>query len=168
MTVRVRIAPSPTGHLHVGTARAALFNWLFARHNDGIFIVRIDDTDRERSTTEFETDILDSLRWLGLQWDEGVEVGGPHGTYRQSDRYDRYREAAAGLVASGAAYYDNRTPDELEELRYRAQGEGKHPGHYIRRPESAAGERGDPGLDPSGCARGLRGPGAWKGEFRAT
>ncbi|HEY6627414.1 MAG TPA: glutamate--tRNA ligase, partial [Acidimicrobiia bacterium] len=137
MTVRVRIAPSPTGHLHVGTARAALFNWLFARHNGGVFIVRIDDTDRERSTHEFEADILGSLRWLGLEWDEGVEVGGPHGTYRQSDRYDRYREVAARLVASGAAYHDDRTPDELEELRTRAQGEGKHPGHYIRRPESA-------------------------------
>ena len=75
MTVRVRIAPSPTGHLHVGTARAALFNWLFARHHGGTFIVRIDDTDRERSTAEFEEDILDSLRWLGLDWDEGVGVG---------------------------------------------------------------------------------------------
>ena len=138
MTVRVRIAPSPTGHLHVGTARAALFNWLFARHNDGVFIVRIDDTDRERSTPEFEADILGSLRWLGLDWDEGVEVGGPHGTYRQSDRYDRYREVAAQLVASGAAYHDDRTPEQLEELRVRAQGEGKHPGHYIRRPDSPA------------------------------
>ena len=135
MTVRVRIAPSPTGHLHVGTARAALFNWLYARHNDGVFIVRIDDTDRERSTPEFEADILDSLRWLGLDWDEGVERGGPHGTYRQSDRYDRYRDAAAQLVASGAAYYDSRTPETLEDLRNRAQSEGKHPGHYIRRPE---------------------------------
>jgi glutamyl-tRNA synthetase len=138
LTVRVRIAPSPTGHLHVGTARAALFNWLYARHNHGVFIVRIDDTDRERSTPEFEADILDSLRWLGLDWDEGVEVGGPHGTYRQSDRYARYQEVAGQLVASGAAYYDNRTPDELEELRARAQGEGKHPGHYIRRTDSKA------------------------------
>jgi glutamyl-tRNA synthetase len=119
----------------VGTARAALFNWLYAQHNGGVFIVRIDDTDRERSTAEFEADILDSLRWLGLEWDEGVEVGGPHGSYRQSDRYDRYRETGSGLVASGAAYYDNRSPEELEELRTRAQGEGKHPGHYIRRPE---------------------------------
>ena len=134
MTVRVRIAPSPTGHLHVGTGRAALFNWLYARHNKGVFIVRIDDTDRERSTAEFEADILGSLRWLGLDWDEGVEVGGPHGTYRQSDRYARYREVARQLVAAGAAYYDDRMPAELEELRVLAQGEGKHPGHYIRRP----------------------------------
>ena len=138
MTVRVRIAPSPTGHLHVGTARAALFNWLYARHNDGVFIVRIDDTDRERSTAEFEADILESLRWLGLDWDEGVEVGGPHGTYRQSGRYERYREVAGQLVAGGAAYYDDRSPEELGELRAQAQGEGRHPGHYIRRPETDA------------------------------
>jgi glutamyl-tRNA synthetase len=138
VTVRVRIAPSPTGHLHVGTARAALFNWLYARHNNGVFIVRIDDTDRERSTAEYEADILGSLRWLGLDWDEGVEVGGPHGTYRQSDRYPRYQEVAGRLVSSGAAYFDNRTPEELEKLRALAQGEGKHPGHYIRRPDTNA------------------------------
>jgi glutamyl/glutaminyl-tRNA synthetase len=89
MTVRVRIAPSPTGNLHVGTARAALFNWLYARANDGVFIVRSDDTDTERSTTEYEEGILESLRWLGLNWDEGVSVGGPYGSYRQSDRCER-------------------------------------------------------------------------------
>ena len=89
MTVRLRVAPSPTGFLHVGNARASLFNWLYARHQSGTFILRIDDTDRERSTPEFEADILDSLRWLGLDWDEGVEVGGPHGSYRQSDRLER-------------------------------------------------------------------------------
>ncbi|MFO7549519.1 MAG: glutamate--tRNA ligase [Acidimicrobiia bacterium] len=133
MTVRVRIAPSPTGYLHVGTARAALFNWLFARHHGGTFIVRIDDTDRERSTAAFERDILGSLRWLGLDWDEGVEVGGPHGTYRQSDRFDRYREVAERLVEAGAAYHDDRTPEHLDELRARAQGEARHPGYYIRR-----------------------------------
>jgi glutamyl-tRNA synthetase len=140
MTVRLRVAPSPTGHLHVGTARAALFNWLYARHADGTFILRIDDTDRERSTIEFEEDILDSLRWLGLDWDEGVGVGGPHGDYRQSSRYARYREAASALVGAGAAYYDNRTPDELEELRQRAVAEKLHPAHYIRRPHTAATE----------------------------
>jgi glutamyl-tRNA synthetase len=135
MSVRVRIAPSPTGNLHVGTARAALFNWLYARANDGVFIVRSDDTDRERSTPEYEERILESLRWLGLDWDEGVSSGGPHGSYRQSDRYGRYREVADQLVASGAAYYDERPPDELEALRQQAQKEGKHPGHYIRRPD---------------------------------
>ena len=138
MTVRVRIAPSPTGSLHVGNARAALFNWLFARHHDGVFILRVDDTDAERSTAEYEADILDSLRWLGLDWDEGVDVGGPHGTYRQSDRYDRYREVAEGLVESGAAYYDDRPAEVLEEMRQRAQKESKHPGHYIRRPDVEA------------------------------
>ncbi len=138
MSVRVRIAPSPTGNLHVGNARSALFNWLFARHHDGVFLLRVDDTDQERSTLDFEADILDSLRWLGLDWDEGVGVGGPHGTYRQSDRYDRYRAAATSLVESGAAYFDDRPSDELESLRQRAQKEGKHPGHYIRRPETEA------------------------------
>lgn len=135
MTVRVRIAPSPTGNLHVGTARAALFNWLYARANSGVFIVRSDDTDTERSTVEYEEGILESLRWLGLDWDEGVSVGGPHGSYRQSDRYDRYREVASQLIESGAAYYDQRPADELEALRQQAQKEGKHPGHYIRRPD---------------------------------
>lgn len=138
MTVRVRMAPGPTGNLHVGTARAALFNWLYARHNDGTFIVRIDDTDRERSSKEFEDEILASLRWLGLDWDEGVGVGGPHGTYRQSDRFDHYREVATELVASGAAYYDDRSAEELDALRIQARSEGKHPGHYIRRPETEA------------------------------
>ncbi|MGA7281643.1 MAG: glutamate--tRNA ligase [Acidimicrobiia bacterium] len=136
MTVRLRIAPSPTGNLHVGTARAALFNWLYARHCEGVFIVRVDDTDRERSTSEFEQDILDSLRWLGLEWDEGVGVGGPHGSYRQSDRFERYREVASALVRSGDAYYDDRSPDELERLRQKAQADRLHPGHYIRRPET--------------------------------
>jgi glutamyl-tRNA synthetase len=129
------MAPSPTGTLHVGTARTALFNWLYARHMDGTFILRVDDTDRERSTSGFEEEILRSLRWLGLDWDEGVGVGGPHGTYRQSDRLGRYQEAAHSLVESGAAYYDQRSTDELESLRQRAQKEGKHPGRYIRRPE---------------------------------
>jgi glutamyl-tRNA synthetase len=138
MTVRVRMAPSPTGYLHVGTARAALYNWLYARHTGGTFIVRIDDTDLERSTQEFENEILGSFRWLGLDWDEGVEVGGPHGTYRQSDRLQRYAELAGSLVESGHAYFDDRSPEELENLRKKAQQEGKHPGHYIRRPESEA------------------------------
>jgi len=140
MTTRLRVAPSPTGNLHVGTARAALYNWLYARHTGGVFIVRIDDTDRERSTAEYEANILDSLRWLGLDWDEGVEVGGPHGDYRQSARFDRYREVAESLVASGAAYYDDRSEEELDTLREKAQREGKHPAHYIRRPADSRSE----------------------------
>lgn len=102
--------------------------------------MRIDDTDQERSTKEFEDGILDSLLWLGLDWDEGVSVGGPHGTYRQSDRYERYRQVAEQLVAAGEAYYENRSADQLEDMRQRAQKEGKHPGHYIRRPATPASE----------------------------
>ncbi|MDP3983992.1 MAG: glutamate--tRNA ligase [Acidimicrobiia bacterium] len=138
MRPRVRIAPSPTGSMHVGNVRAALFNWLFARRNDGTFIVRIDDTDVLRSLPEYERDILDGLRWMGLDWDEGVEVGGPHGTYRQSDRFDHYRQVAHDLIDAGAAYYDDRTPEQLEALRRRAQAEKRHPNFYIRRPGGAA------------------------------
>lgn len=133
MSVRVRIAPSDTGSIHVGNVRSALFNWLFARHNGGTFIVRIDDTDVERSEPAHLADIVAGLRWLGLDWDEGVEVGGPHGTYKQSDRFDRYREVALALVESGHAYFDDRPAEVLDEMRDRAQREGKHPGTYIRR-----------------------------------
>ncbi|HUP15779.1 MAG TPA: glutamate--tRNA ligase [Acidimicrobiia bacterium] len=129
MTTRLRIAPSPTGSMHVGTGRTALFNWLFARHTGGTFIVRIDDTDDERSAPLFEADILDGLRWLGLQWDEGVAIGGPHGSYRQSDRYPRYREAAEVLVAEGAAYPCFCTPAELDERRKQAEAAGRPPGY---------------------------------------
>lgn len=138
MTVRVRIAPSPTGYLHVGNVRSALFNWLFARHHGGTFVLRIDDTDVERSEEEFEADIKGGMAWLGLDWDEGVDVGGPHGSYRQSDRFDRYREVVEELLAGGWAYYDDRSSEELEALRVRAQKEGKHPNVYIRRPEAEA------------------------------
>ena len=129
MTVRVRIAPSPTGLLHVGNARAALFNWLYARHTGGTFILRIDDTDQARSEQEYEEDVLTGLRWMGLDWDEGIEIGGPHGTYRQSDRLDRYREVAGQLRASGDAYYCFCTPAELDQRRKEAQAEGRPPGY---------------------------------------
>lgn len=135
MTVRVRIAPSPTGYVHVGNVRSALFNWLFARHHGGTFILRIDDTDVARSEQEYEDDIKDGFRWLGLDWDEGVDAGGPHGTYRQSDRFDHYREIARDLVDRGVAYHDPRSTEELEEMRKRAQAEKRHPNFYIRRPE---------------------------------
>jgi glutamyl-tRNA synthetase len=129
MTVRMRIAPSPTGLLHVGNARSALFNWLYARHTGGVFILRIDDTDQTRSEPEYEDDVLTGLRWMGLDWDEGVETGGPHGTYRQSDRLDRYREVAEQLVEAGNAYFCFCKPEELDERRKQAQAEGRPPGY---------------------------------------
>ena len=104
--MKLRIAPSPTGSLHIGNARTALFNWLYAKANGGTFVVRIDDTDLERSTSEFQQDILENLRWLGLDWNEGVEVGGEHGDYKQSSRFERYREIASTLLKKGLAYED--------------------------------------------------------------
>ena len=103
---RLRFAPSPTGYLHVGGARTALFNWLYARRHGGMFILRIEDTDVERSQAEMVTGILDGLRWLGIDWDEGPEVGGPHAPYFQSQRLDRYRAAASGCWTSGQAFED--------------------------------------------------------------
>src|SRR6187397_2782195 len=103
--MRVRFAPSPTGHLHVGNARTALFNWLLARGQRGTFIIRIEDTDTKRSTRESEAAILQDLRWLGLDWDEGPDVGGAHGPYRQSERMPEYAAAARSLLAAGRAYY---------------------------------------------------------------
>jgi glutamyl-tRNA synthetase len=129
MNVRVRIAPSPTGFLHVGNARAALFNYLYARHTGGTFILRIDDTDVARSGQEYEDDVLAGLAWLDLDWDEGVGVGGPHGTYRQSDRLERYAEVAAQLLASADAYYCFCTPADLDERRKEAQAQGRPPGY---------------------------------------
>src|SRR5687768_9741517 len=122
---RVRFAPSPTGYLHVGGARTALFNWLYARHLGGTFVLRIEDTDVERSSTDMVTGILDGLRWLGLGWDEGPEVGGPHGPYFQSERLDRYRDAAARLVANGAAYHCYCAQERLREERERAEKRGE-------------------------------------------
>ena len=115
--------------MHVGTARTALFNWLYARHTGGTFIVRIDDTDEDRNEPRFEADILEGLRWLGLEWDEGVETGGPHGSYRQSDRYSRYAAAAEELVLAGKAYPCFCTPGELEERRREAEAAGRPPGY---------------------------------------
>ncbi|MGE3277644.1 MAG: glutamate--tRNA ligase [Vicinamibacterales bacterium] len=103
---RVRFAPSPTGYLHVGGARTALFNWLYARRHGGTFILRIEDTDVERSSAEMVTGILDGLRWLGIDWDEGPEVGGPHAPYFQSERLEKYRAAVDGLLAGDKAYRD--------------------------------------------------------------
>ena len=131
--------------MHVGTGRTALFNWLYARHTGGTFIVRIDDTDSLRSEKSFEVDILAGLRWLGLEWDEGVEVGGPHGTYRQSDRYARYEEVAENLVAQDSAYPCFCTPAELESRRAEAEAAGQPPGYDGRcrtiPPETARARR---------------------------
>lgn len=117
MTVRTRIAPSPTGDPHVGTAYIALFNLCFARQHNGQFILRIEDTDQARSTTESEQSIYDSLRWMGLDWDEGPDKGGDFGPYRQSERRDIYAKYAQELVDKGHAFHCYRTPEELDELR---------------------------------------------------
>ena len=105
--MKLRIAPSPTGQLHIGNARTALFNWLYAKANNGTFLVRIDDTDTERSTKEFQKDITENLKWLGLHWDEGIEVGGSHDSYKQSSRLDRYQEVAEDLLSRNLAYEDD-------------------------------------------------------------
>ncbi len=117
MTVRTRIAPSPTGDPHVGTAYIALFNFCFARQHQGKFILRIEDTDQSRSTSESEQAIFDSLRWMGLEWDEGPDVGGDYGPYRQSERRDIYRQYAESLIDKGHAFKCFRSPEELDALR---------------------------------------------------
>lgn len=119
--VRVRFCPSPTGTPHVGLIRTALFNWAYARHVGGTFVFRIEDTDPARDSQESYEQLLDALRWLGLDWDEGVEVGGPHEPYRQSQRYDLYRDVVARLLAGGYAYESFSTPEEVE-ARHRAAG----------------------------------------------
>lgn len=123
-TVRTRVAPSPTGDPHVGTAYVALFNLCFARKHGGQFILRIEDTDQVRSTAQSEAKILEALRWLGLNWDEGPDVGGPHGPYRQSERSALYREHAERLVESGDAFWCYLTPEELTALRAENQASG--------------------------------------------
>ena len=115
--MRVRFAPSPTGHLHVGNVRTALFNWLLARGHDGTFILRIEDTDVERSTADSDAMILEDLRWLGLSWDEGPEVGGPVGPYRSSERLGKYQARARVLLAEERAYYCFCTPEQLDAER---------------------------------------------------
>ncbi|WP_127131347.1 glutamate--tRNA ligase [Georgenia sp. SYP-B2076] len=119
--IRVRFCPSPTGTPHVGLIRTALFNWAYARHVGGTFVFRIEDTDPERDSEESYNQLLDALRWLGLDWDEGVEVGGPYGPYRQSERMDVYRDVAARLLAGGYAYESFSTTEEIE-ARHRAAG----------------------------------------------
>jgi glutamyl-tRNA synthetase len=122
--VRVRFAPSPTGYLHIGGARTALFNWLFARRHGGTFVLRIEDTDAERSSWEMVTGIVDGLRWLGLDWDEGPDVGGQYGPYFQSQRFEKHRARAEQLVRDQRAYYCFCTPEEIQAKRAAAEAAG--------------------------------------------
>jgi glutamyl-tRNA synthetase len=148
--MRVRFAPSPTGHLHVGNARTALFNWLLARRHHGTFILRIEDTDAERSSRESEAAIIKDLRWLGLDWDEGPDIGGPRGPYRQSERLHLYESYAKELLSAGAAYYCFCSVAQLDAERQAALAEGR-PARYsgtcrsvtpeVAQARIAAGER---------------------------
>ena len=129
MTVRTRIAPAPTGDPHVGTAFVALINYCYAKQNGGQFLLRIEDTDRARSTSASEATILGALRWLGLQWDEGPDVGGPHGPYRQSERLAYYTRYANELLAAGHAFKCYCTPERLEAVRREQQRMKQPPGY---------------------------------------
>ena len=136
-SIRVRMAPSPTGPLHIGTARTSLYNFLVARHTGGTYVLRIEDTDRSRSTVEHERDIIDNLHWLGISWDEGPQVAGgddigPHGPYRQSQRMELYAREAQRLLESGAAYRCWCTPEELEAVRHEQEARREAP-RYNRR-----------------------------------
>jgi glutamyl-tRNA synthetase len=128
-TVRCRFAPAPSGSLHVGNVRTGLFSWAFARHHGGSFILRVEDTDASRVTEEAYLGVLDSLSWLGIEWDEGPDVGGPHAPYRQSQRLDIYRDAADRLIAKGDVYRCYCTEEELAERRKAALAAGKPPGY---------------------------------------
>ena len=125
--VRVRFAPSPTGYLHLGNARTALFNYIFAKHNNGKLILRIEDTDRERSKKEYEDMLIDDLKWLGIEWDEGIDKGGEYAPYRQSERTEIYKKYIEKLKETGHIYKCYCTPEELEEERKKALAEGRPP-----------------------------------------
>jgi glutamyl-tRNA synthetase len=154
MPPRVRFAPSPTGYLHVGGARTALFNWLYARRQGGAFVLRIEDTDVERSSPEMVTGILDGMRWLGLDWDEGPETGGPYAPYFQSERLDRYRLMAERLVTDDHAYYCYCTAERLREEREKAEARGEA-WKYDRTCLSLPAER-IAALDAAGTPRAIR------------
>jgi nondiscriminating glutamyl-tRNA synthetase len=141
--VRVRFAPSPTGQLHIGNVRTALFNWLFARQKRGTFVLRIEDTDVERSEARYETQLLEDLKWLGLDWDEGPDVGGPYPPYRQSDRMEIYHASAQRLLQEHKAYYCFCTAEELEREREQAKAEQRQPIYSgkCRRLDRAEAER---------------------------
>jgi glutamyl-tRNA synthetase len=152
--VRVRFAPSPTGYLHVGGARTALFNWLYARRQGGKFILRIEDTDTERSSWEMVAGIVDGLRWLGLDWDEGPDLGGPHAPYFQSQRLDMHRGVAARLLESGHAYYCYCSPAALQQKREAAEAAGG--GWIYDRTCCARGADEMAKLEASGTPRAIR------------
>lgn len=141
--VRVRFAPSPTGYLHIGGVRTALFNWLWARKNKGTFILRVEDTDQARSTPESRQIILDSLRWLGLDWDEGPDVGGPNGPYFQMERLQLYKEHTERLIRQGKAYRCWCTRDELE--RARAELKQRDPKATFKYPGTCRARKDEPG-----------------------
>ncbi|GAA3744807.1 glutamate--tRNA ligase [Streptomyces tremellae] len=128
-SVRVRFCPSPTGNPHVGLVRTALFNWAFARHNGGTMVFRIEDTDAARDSEESYGQLLDAMRWLGLDWDEGPEIGGPHAPYRQSQRMDVYRDVAERLLSGGYAYRCYCTTEELDRRREAARAAGRPSGY---------------------------------------
>jgi glutamyl-tRNA synthetase len=140
-SVRCRIAPAPTGYMHVGNARTALYNWLFARHHGGVFILRVEDTDRKRSTEEAIAIVTDSLRWLEIPWDEGPEVGGDFGPYRQTERLAVYEEATERFLQENRAYFCYCTPEELEDRRRAALKRGETPGYDGRCRNLTAAER---------------------------
>lgn len=127
--VRVRFCPSPTGNPHVGLVRTALFNWAYARHTGGTFVFRIEDTDAARDSEESYGQLLDSLRWLGFDWDEGPEIGGPHAPYRQSQRMDLYKDVADKLLDAGRAYHCYCSTPELDARRDAARAAGKPSGY---------------------------------------
>ena len=132
MTVRVRIAPSPTGKPHIGTAYTSLFNFIYAKKNGGDFILRIEDTDRSRFVEGAEKDIIESLKWLGLEWKEGPDIGGPFAPYRQSERLEIYEKFVGNLVAENKAYRCDCSPERLKEVRDDQQRKG-FPTHYDKK-----------------------------------
>ena len=151
MTVRVRFAPSPTGHLHVGNVRTALYNWLFARQSSGVFVLRIEDTDLVRSENRFEEDLMDDLRWLGLTWDEGVDVGGEHGPYRQTDRLDLYQNYSQQLLHQEKVYYCFCTSEAVEQERREQLARGQPPRYSG--PDTPANVERLPSKKPNGVSK---------------
>ncbi|PYV28310.1 MAG: glutamate--tRNA ligase [Acidobacteria bacterium] len=160
LSVRVRFAPSPSGYVHVGNARTALFNWLFARHHAGAFVRRIEDTDVERSEERYEAQLMEDLRWLGLDWDEGPDKGGPCGPYRQSERKDLYAKHARQLIDQGHAYFCFCSQEQLEVERQEALKAGLQPrysGRCRARPREEAARKVAAG-EPAAVRLQIAGP----------